>query len=176
MAITSQEYTIQVMRLADIPILHTTIVHSIGQAFNYFSPQFQRTIASQHSLWRLIKAYISPRARFLVLCNKAGECVGYNLVRTDRQSTAYILWMYVAPDLRGLGLGARLLQRSLEEAKRMKARRLQLVTHDKEDFYAHFGFISRQRIPGMLDDIDMVIMERELMHTPSVMRSRVEVV
>lgn len=167
-----QDYTIHLMRLSDIAKLHTTIIHSIGQSFSYFSPQYQRLIAAEHSLWRLTKAYISPKARFLILCNQAGECVGYNLVRVDQQATAYILWMYVAPDLRGLGLGARLLKRSIKEAKRLRAQKLQLVTHDKEDFYSHFGFLTRQRVSGMLDDIDMVIMEREVRLQRPILKSR----
>jgi hypothetical protein len=36
---------------------------------------------------------------------------------------------------------------------------LQLVTHDKEEFYAKYGFVPLRHVSGLVGGIDMVIME-----------------
>jgi predicted N-acetyltransferase YhbS len=70
--------------------------------------------------------------------------------------------MYVSPDQRGRKLGESLLRAAIETAESHHARVLQLVTHDKEDFYERYHFTPLRRIPGLIGGADMTVMELKL--------------
>lgn len=55
----------------------------------------------------------------------------------------YLHWLgsvYVLPELRGQGIGSRLIQHSATEARRQGVRNLYLYTRHREGFYARLGW------------------------------------
>src|SRR5690349_18136908 len=82
------------------------------------APARVETIASE---------YEPPRGAFLVVYegDRAVACGG---VRPLDDGAAEVKRMYVVPEARGRGLGARLLQRLEDEARRLGYRRLRLDT------------------------------------------------
>lgn len=157
----SETVVIRPVRLKDTSRLNTLIVQSINDSFTYFAPEFRQSLVRKHSNSRLARAYFSPYA-FFYLAAHEGRIVGYNLLRIAPDKTAFLLWMYVAPTLRGQHIGSRLVHRGLAEARRRGAHRLELITHDKVRYYEHHGFKSIKRIPGMLGEADMTLMEQVL--------------
>jgi GNAT superfamily N-acetyltransferase len=68
------------------------------------------------------------------------ELVGFGRVITDLATYVYLTDVAVAPEHRGQGLGAWLLQCMLEHPELQGFRRLALVTRDAEQLYARAGF------------------------------------
>ncbi|QQS27190.1 GNAT family N-acetyltransferase [bacterium] len=148
---------LRTMGLKDIRAMHNIFVHSVDDAFSYFPVEYRAKLRHQHNIPRLAKACISPRAHFFLLANNIQD-IGYCLVRFQ-QARAYLFWMYVVPDFRGSGAGESLLQAAIQIARDRNKETLELVTHDKESFYAKYGFIPRRRVAGLVGGVDMVIME-----------------
>jgi GNAT superfamily N-acetyltransferase len=80
--------------------------------------------------------------------------VGFGRVITDYATTAYLCDMAVAPDLRGQGIGQKLLQAILAEPS-LKDLKWILRTKDAASLYARFDFIDpalpsryMERTPG----------------------------
>lgn len=151
---------IQKVRLNELNRLNRFFMQSIDEGFDYFNDSFKKTLAKQHNLPRLAKAYLSPKAALFVVKDRAqvDSLHGYCFVRQDGP-IAYLYWMYVQPAVRGSGLGVRLLDAAMHEARRRKVDSLQLITHDKEEFYARAGFVPIRHVSGLLGGADMVMME-----------------
>ena len=81
----------------------------------------------------------------------AKEIVG--VVALERQGDAALLRSAaVAPAVRGTGLGARLVQRALDDARAQSLRELVLLTTTADAWFPRFGFerISREEAPEAL--------------------------
>lgn len=81
----------------------------------------------------------------------AKEIVG--VVALERQGDAALLRSAaVAPAVRGTGLGARLVQRALDNARAQSLRELVLLTTTADAWFPRFGFerISREEAPEAL--------------------------
>ncbi|MDQ5943992.1 MAG: N-acetyltransferase [Patescibacteria group bacterium] len=154
---TSDELQIRKMGLRDVRSLRRLFDRSVDDSFTYFPVEYRAKLRRQHSIARLVKAYVSPKAHFMLL-TREGTDIGYCLLRFQ-QDRAYIFWMYVDPKFRGIRAGEQLLQSSIEVAAQHNLVALQLVTHDKEEFYAKYGFVPLRHVSGLVGGIDMVIME-----------------
>jgi N-acetylglutamate synthase-like GNAT family acetyltransferase len=88
---------------------------------------------------------------FLVLEERAKiiGCVSLENYGTD---LAEIRSLAVSPEIRGLGLGGRLVEFALEEARRKKIARVFAVTH-APGFFMHHGFAasSRSAVPEKIE-------------------------
>lgn len=69
-----------------------------------------------------------------------GSLVGYARVVTDRATFAWLCDVYVAPDVRGQGVGAQLLVAVLAELEPLRLNRVLLATQDAHEVYARVGF------------------------------------
>ena len=156
-AILEESLTVRKMGLRDMVPMHQLIVRSVDDSFTYFSDEYRAKLRRQHNLPRLFKAHISPKAHFLLLGHGMQD-IGYCLLRFQ-QDRAYIFWMYVDPDFRGIGAGERLLRAAIEQSRLRNMVGLELVTYDKEAFYAKYGFASLRHVAGLVGGVDMVIME-----------------
>jgi ribosomal protein S18 acetylase RimI-like enzyme len=83
------------------------------------------------------------------------ELVGFGRVVTDLATYGYLTDVAVAPEHRGRGLGAWLVQCMLEHPELQGFRRLALVTRDAAQLYARAGFtpgsgplVYMERCPG----------------------------
>jgi amino-acid N-acetyltransferase len=85
--------------------------------------------------------------RFLVLEDK-DAFLGCVAVEPYGAELAEIRSLAVSPEIRGRGLGAKLVQAALREARRKKIARVFAVTHAPE-FFQRYGFASaaRQTVP-----------------------------
>lgn len=69
-----------------------------------------------------------------------GEQVGYARVVTDRATFAWLCDVYVAPAVRGRGLGKALVEAVREELEPYGPRRVLLATEDAHGLYERIGF------------------------------------
>jgi GNAT superfamily N-acetyltransferase len=72
---------------------------------------------------------VSPPAGLFVLATLHAEPVGCGVLKFHRDAPAHLKRMWVAPQVRGLGLGRRLLAELEAQAAAHGARTLQLETH-----------------------------------------------
>ena len=158
--VLEESLTVRKMGLRDIAPMHHLFAQSVDDSFTYFPDEYRAKLRRQHNLPRLFKAHISPKAHFLLLGHGMQD-IGYCLLRFQ-QDRAYIFWMYVDPGFRGIGAGERLLRAAVEQSRLRNMTALELVTYDKEAFYAKYGFVPLRHVAGLVGGVDMVIMEYAL--------------
>ena len=71
-----------------------------------------------------------------------GAQVGYARVVTDGVAFGWLCDVYVAREVRGRGLGVALSRTVVETFRRLRLKRLMLITPDAHDLYAEVGFVS----------------------------------
>ncbi|HKW90225.1 MAG TPA: GNAT family N-acetyltransferase [Candidatus Acidoferrales bacterium] len=119
-------------RLSDVPAIHALIAHYAAQGI--LLPRAEETIRELFAHFLVIE-----ENRQLVGCVSL-ECYGADL--------AEIRSLAVSPDIRGRGLGSRLLEFALAEARRRKIARVFAVTDAPEFFICHgFALSHRRAIP-----------------------------
>lgn len=75
----------------------------------------------------------------------SGEQVAYARVITDRATFGWLCDVYVAPSVRGKGVGGALVGAVRDEMRRYGVRRVLLATHDAHGVYAKLGFAGLER-------------------------------
>ena len=119
-------------RLADAPQIHALIAHYAAQGI--LLPRTEENVREHIAL-------------FLVLEEK-GQMAGCVSLETYSSDLAEVRSLAVSPGIRGRGLGARLVQYALAEARRRKIARVFAVTHAPEFFVRHgFAASSRHALP-----------------------------
>ncbi|MGD9484199.1 GNAT family N-acetyltransferase [Streptomyces sp. TRM70308] len=83
---------------------------------------------------------IAGSLNFGVYAVADGAQVAYARVITDRATFAWLCDVYVAPPVRGSGLGTRLVEAVCAELGPDGPRRVMLATHDAHGVYAKLGF------------------------------------
>ncbi len=149
------------MRLQDIAKMNTLFIQSMRADYRYFPPEFRNKLIRDHSVLRLIRAYLSPKSN-IILVSVNGVVRGYCVIRLERTEPATLLWLYVDTASRGLGVGKKLVLDAVQRAKSHGSPAMQLVTHDRDDFFMNAGFSRVRRVSGMLAGVDMSIMRVEL--------------
>ena len=119
-------------RPSDAPAIHALIAHYAAQGI--LLPRTEENIREQF-------------AHFLVL-DETRHLVGCVSLETYSSDLAEIRSLAVSPEIRGRGLGSRLLDFALAEARRRKIARVFAVTHAPEFFIRHgFALSHRRAIP-----------------------------
>lgn len=72
---------------------------------------------------------------------EGGVQVGYCRIVTDRATHAWLADVWVAQEVRGQGVGRRLVERALERCREWGVRRVVLATKDAHALYASYGFV-----------------------------------
>lgn len=92
-------------------------------------------------------AYNSDRAVFYVIENRSGEiagCGGMGQLSGTTENICELKKMYFYKDIRGLGLGKELLERCIEDARRIGYKKMYLETVERmkraNNLYAKRGF------------------------------------
>jgi GNAT superfamily N-acetyltransferase len=75
----------------------------------------------------------------------SGEQVAYARVITDRATFGWLCDVYVAPSVRGKGVGSALVAAVRDEMRQYGVRRVLLATHDAHGVYAKLGFAQLER-------------------------------
>ncbi|MFJ8230597.1 GNAT family N-acetyltransferase [Streptomyces sp. NPDC094448] len=88
----------------------------------------------------LQEAAIEGSLNFGVYETETGTQVGFARVVTDRATFAWLCDVYVAPELRGRGLGNALVAAVRDEVAALGVYRIMLATADAHEVYARAGF------------------------------------
>ncbi|MEU7056516.1 GNAT family N-acetyltransferase [Streptomyces sp. NPDC046197] len=88
---------------------------------------------------------IAGSLNFGVFDIASGEQVAYARVVTDRATFAWLCDVYVAPVVRGKGIGTALVGAVREHLRPHGLRRIALATHDAHGVYEKLGFRPLQR-------------------------------
>ncbi|MFF2995402.1 GNAT family N-acetyltransferase [Streptomyces sp. NPDC057950] len=83
---------------------------------------------------------IAGSLNFGVYDGPSGEQVAYARVVTDRATFAWLCDVYVAPSVRGKGLGSALVAAVRDHLEPFGLRRVLLATHDAHGVYEKLGF------------------------------------
>lgn len=134
--------TVRAIRKADNPrvahIIRTVMsaYGAVGEGYSINDPE----VDDMHG------AYRPPAARFWVI-ERGGEllgCGGFGPLSGGGNGVCELRKMYFLPQLRGLGLGTRLLRRCIEQARKAGYREMYLETlasmHEARHLYRKHGF------------------------------------
>ncbi|MFD3927816.1 GNAT family N-acetyltransferase [Streptomyces sp. NPDC058614] len=86
------------------------------------------------------KRAIAGSLNFGVFDGTSGEQVAYARVVTDEATFAWLCDVYVAPSVRGKGLGTALVAAVRDHLEPLGLRRILLATHDAHGVYEKLGF------------------------------------
>ena len=119
----------------------------------------------------LEESYLRSGGIFEVLEDRDGNLLGtYGLFRLDN-TTCELRKMYFTPEIRGLGLGRRLLERAVDHARRLGYQRIVLETISALKaaicLYTHFGFtpIEGAQVSARVDQAYMLkVTEPDSLH------------
>lgn len=153
--------SIKNISLSEVSVLKLLFDQALDSDFGYFPANYLDEVRRQNSLMRLGTAVVRPDR--LVLGLWANRTLsGYVIAKLKRNQNAYIFWLFVRPECRGQGLGNRLLGQTLDIFSRYNIGRIDLVTHNRKDFYLRHGFQVDQFKPQFIDDVGVYMMSRNL--------------
>ncbi len=111
-----------------------------------------------------------PSVRFLVARSAEGTAEGCGAVVLEDDGTAELKRMFVTPSARGRGLGASLLGRLEDEARRAGVGVIRLETGVQQPeaigLYRRFGYVDRGPFGRYAEDPLSVFMEKRLALSP----------
>lgn len=98
-----------------------------------------------------IEELLPPLGRLLLATNDQGEILGCGVIRMIRKDAAELKRMYVRPKAQGLGIGRRLFEMRIAEARKMGCKYLYADTVKDNramlSMYEKFGFSYISRYP-----------------------------
>ncbi|WP_331766499.1 GNAT family N-acetyltransferase [Embleya sp. NBC_00896] len=103
---------------------------------------------SQDAYWALGRSRekqdvaIAGSLNFGLYDSASGAQVGYARIVTDRATFAWLCDVYIAPAVRGKGLGTALTTAVRDHLAPFGLRRIMLATADAHEVYAKVGFVS----------------------------------
>ena len=101
-------------------------------------------LSKDSDLQNIEEGYIRSGGMFGLIEDRAGNLLGTCGLFPLDQETCELRKMYFIPQIRGIGLGKRVLERALNEARRLGFKTIVLETHSAlkraERLYARFGF------------------------------------
>lgn len=158
----ANDILIRTMQLQHVIDMNKKFVQSMHDDYVYFPTSYKSYLIRKHSLPQLIRSILSPKSCILLAYNTQSSLRGYCVMRLERSEPSTLLWIYVDQSARGSGIGKILVRAALERAKDYGSPGMQLLTHDRDDFFAQQGFERTHRISGMLAGVDMSIMKAVL--------------
>ena len=133
---------------------------ALASDFGYFPQSYHRAVLAQNQLYHFVIAWLKP-SRVLLGAYEGNQLVGYSI--SDCHSDgAFLFWIYLAPRLRGQGVGRELLAATEAACQRCGAAHLQLATHDHQDYYQRQGFRLVDTVTESDQQVPMQIMEKSL--------------
>ena len=128
-----------------------SVVRKVGPEFGHQGPG---TVVASPELDKMFQIFQGPRSVYYVL-EREGRVVGGAGIRAledGDKNTCELQRMYLLPEARGFGMGERLLQLCLKEAKRMRYKRCYLETRasmtQAQNMYRKHGFRRLKRPLG----------------------------
>ncbi len=146
------EYKIRKLLKKDVPAL-TNFTKAIWTEFGFDSNHPAAPLMDR-KLSKIYEIYSSQRSDYFVLVHgkKIVGGSGFSPLSKMHENTCELKGMYLSSQLRGLGLGALLLQKALQEAKKAGFKKCYLETMNfmqgANALYKKFGFISLDKPIG----------------------------
>ncbi len=129
--------------------------------FSYFPVSYIEHARRQNSLARLVNATMK-QDRILLGLWLDRLLIGYSIAKISPQQRAYIFWLYVSPQFRGQGYGRQLLDSSIKILDDRSVNRVELITHNRKNFYLASNFVVDRLVKNFIDNVDVYMMSREL--------------
>lgn len=156
---TTTEARLRRARFTDVYPLRTLFVHALKTDFNYFPPGYIKQVNRQHTMPHLAVSLLKKH-RIIVLAALNDNVVGFIIGSGHEDAVGEVYWLYVHPSQRGQRLGSKLLYRALDELRSQGMKKVRLMTHQYENYYAKYGF----EMAGTykIDTLEVAIMELPL--------------
>ena len=133
-------FEIRAVTAVDVPVVVELVQRVLGE----FGLGFGEGCHTDTELWQLPLSYSAHRGAFWVVESDDGRLTGTCGVLEVEPGCFELRKMYLLPEMRGLGMGERLLQRAVEHVQSAGAHRLVLDTVDEMQgaiaFYEGHGF------------------------------------
>lgn len=138
---------IEKLKKVDAPAFRKLYISILKEGFEYYPPRAQIYNSEYWSVLRLTK-YISRKNRLLLLAFDGNVPVGYLIGKIYKSGNCSILWMGVLKDLRGQGIGKKLVNYWENWAVKRggKVLRASTANFDNEKFYTSLGFTKSKNI------------------------------
>lgn len=139
--IKQEKYKIRKLKKSDVPIM-LKIIKNVLEEYNYqpdYTNVYHETLETFYSI------YNNARSRYYVILDK-NKIVGGGGIRTipNVKNICELKRMYFLPTIRGIGLGAKLLKKLLNDAQKIGYKKCYLETSVKSpeanQLYLEFGF------------------------------------
>ena len=134
---------------------------ALQQDFSYFPSKYLKEVKRLNSYSRLLRASTDKKRQLLGLYD-GRKLVGYSISGISSSNEGYIFWVYIRPEMRGLGFGKELIQKTLTNLKKSGVSNVQLMTHQFEDFYKSMGFDTIYKNDELFNEIVMYEMAKEI--------------
>lgn len=129
------------------PTFRKLYLKILKEGFEYYPPQAQKYNSEYWSVDRL-ERYLLTKNRLLLMAFKDDVPVGYLIGKLYKSGNCSILWMGVLKDLRGQGIGKKLVNYWENWAIKSGGKLLRASTanFDNEKFYVGLGFKKSKNI------------------------------
>ncbi len=134
---------------------------ALYEDFSYFPGEYLEETNRQNTTGKLLRALISKH-RIVIGLFEGRKLKGYAIASTKDPRESFIFWLYIKPELRGLGYGKNLMSSALNKMTKKGSKNIFLVTHQLEDFYKSIGFDTIYTNSSLFDDVVMYEMGIEL--------------
>ena len=161
MSTIASSYQIEKIKLRQAKQLKDLFDRALLSDFGYFPADYIDSVRQQNSLLHLSSATLKQDRLLLGLWIDQ-LLTGYVIAKLSGLERAYIFWLYVSPEYRGRGLGNALLESSIDVINKRKISRVELITHNRKDFYLASGFVVDRQAGNVIGDVDVYMMSREL--------------
>ena len=157
----SNNLTIRNIKKTEALKLRRLFKKALYQDFLYFPGEYVEEANRQNTTSKLLKALLSKHRLFLGLFD-GRKLNGYVIANTKDPRESFIFWVYIKPELRGLGHGKKLMNSALKKMTEQGSKNIYLMTHQLEDFYKSIGFDTIYTNSSLFDDVVMYEMGLEL--------------
>lgn len=133
----------------DVPAVHALFARLLPEAFAAFPEDGRRHYARQWSRERLARHAADPDALFFGAFAGVEGPVGFVIGTPLEGGVGTVVWLAVAPERRGQGLGRMLLDAATDAYRARGGHKLKLYTHDEDArrFYHRVGLAEEGEHP-----------------------------
>lgn len=155
------KFRIRKIKKTEFIKLRNLFKKALYEDFSYFPGEYLDQVNQQNTTLKLMKALFSKHRLVMGLFD-GSSLVGYVIASTKDPRENFIFWLYVKHELRGQGLGKKLMNSALNLMKERGAKNIYLMTHQLQDFYKALGFDTIYSNNVLFDDIIMYEMGIEV--------------
>lgn len=157
----NSSYEIRKIRINEAFSLHKLFKDALSSDFDYFSENYLNEARKTNSLVRLTIA-TQRKDRLVIGVYDSTHLIGFSLLGIEPKGKSFLYWMYLLDKYRGKKLGGQLLTGSEKKLSEDSINSVSLLTHDRADFYKHYGYSLNERLSNHSTGVTMYLMTKEL--------------